>query len=95
MTLREIVWAIWNPSMEFVCCSCHMAWGAFIWLSIASIWGWPWATAVLVSVFGVKEMLVDTMIETTSPALEAFDFAWYMFGGALGCVLWVVIAALR
>lgn len=87
--------AIWNPSLEFVCCSCHLAWGAFLWLFVASVWGWPTATADLVAVFAVKEVLVDTQVETTTMPLEVLDFAFYMFGGALGCVAWVLIPALR
>ena len=80
----------WNPSPTFILNSCHGAWGALITLALLLFVGHWWIAPVALAGFFVKEMFVDTDVETTTAWLEFLDFCWYLLGGVLGLGLYLL-----
>lgn len=80
---------IWSPTLNFVCASCHLAWGCLITLVLCQTVGQLWAL-LFIPVIVAKELLVDVRIEYPQPPtgeayiMEAFDLVWYGIGIGLG-----------
>ena len=82
---------IWSPTLNFVCASCHLAWGCLITLVLCQTVGQLWAL-LFIPAIAFKELVVDVVVEYPEVNREAFigeawDLAWYWPGSGIGHLL--------
>jgi hypothetical protein len=80
---------IWTPSADFGFASCHLAWGALIWLFAGMHFSWLVASLILLGFAAPKEFVFDLIVEKDTVSDSTVDFLWYMAGGLLGWLLWL------
>ena len=88
----------WYPSQQFGWNSLHCGWGAFVWLFLCLLFGWPWATGILAAWIVAKEFWWDRASPDKFPwgegdtlASSATDALWYAIGGLTGAAAWGIL----